>query len=99
MTLTERSTSGILTTQANARAIERQRSESNRFSERPIDGQLAFSHLRATRELAHHFRIQVEAFRHDRNLARDLLDHIGCDRRLNDLRAIQFSNDRLSGFN
>src|SRR6266404_2606620 len=75
--LTESAAPRILPAQAYARPIERQRAERHRFRERPIERHSAFAHLRAARELAHHFRIQIEAFRHDGNLLGDSLINLG----------------------
>src|SRR5712692_6622673 len=77
--LAEGAATGILPAQTDTRTFERQRAEGHRFGESPVEWRGAFAHLRAARKLAHHLRIQVEAFGHDGNLSRDASDHLNID--------------------
>ena len=85
MSLAEGAASRILSTQAHARAFERERTEGNRFGKRPIHGLITLAHLCAARQLADHFWIQVETFRYQRNPSRDGLDHVRFDCGIHDI--------------
>ena len=94
VTLAERAAAGILPAQTNARTIEHQRTKGNAFGKGPVDWQCTLAHLRTARELAHHFRVDIEAFGHDGDLVRNLPDNFFADSRLDNLRAVEFLDRR-----
>src|SRR6266496_5029388 len=79
MTLAESSPAGVLTTQTHTRSFKHERTKSSGFSKGPVQRQVSFAHLRASRELAHHFWINVESFGHHGNLVSNTADDLRTD--------------------
>ena len=66
--LRKRSAPRILTAQADARAFLNERAKGDCLGKAPIHRHFARSHFSATRQLPDHFRVDMKAFGHKRDL-------------------------------